>query len=62
MESERERIPGLYSRETEGLATLLFSFEGGDAKSCIIGRTQRPRRGTDLDKVSQVLKGSAMII
>ena len=60
-ESKRERIPGLYSRKTEGpIATMLFSFEGGDAKGSIIGRrAQRPRRDIDLDKVSQVLRGSA---
>ena len=60
MERERERIPGLYSRETEGPATILLSFEVGDAKSSIFGRrTQRPRRDIDLDKVSQVMRGSA---
>ena len=60
-ESKRERIPGLYSRKTEGpIATMLFSFEGGDAKGSIIGRrAQRPRRNIDLDKVSQVFRGSA---
>ena len=36
------------------------SFEGGDAKGSIIGRrAQRPRRNIDLDKVNQVLRGSA---
>ena len=35
MEGKRERIPGLYSRETEGLTTMLFSFEVGDAKLAI---------------------------
>ena len=35
-------------------------FEGGDAKGSIIGRrAQKPRRNTALDKVSQVLRGSA---
>ena len=59
-ESKRERIPGLYSRKTEGPITMLFSFEGGDAKGSIIGRrAQRPRRNIDLDKVSQVLWGRA---
>ncbi|WP_419628872.1 hypothetical protein, partial [Thiolapillus sp.] len=59
-ERKRERIPGLYSRKTEGPTTMLFSFEGGDAKGSIIGRrAQRPRRNIDLDKVSQVLRGSA---
>ena len=39
---------------------MLLSFEGGDAKGSIIGRrAQRPRRNIDLDKVSQVLRGSA---
>ena len=60
-ESKRERIPGLYSRKTEGpIATMLFSFEGGDAKGSIIGRrAQGPRRKINLDKVGQVLRGSA---
>ena len=59
-ESERERIPGLYSRKTEGPTTMLFSFKGGDTKGSIIGRrAQRPRRNIDLDKVSQVLSESA---
>ena len=35
---------------------MLFSFDGGDAKSSI---TQRPRREIDLDKFCQVLRGSA---
>ena len=39
---------------------MLFSFEGGDAKSSIIGRRmQRPRRNIELDMVNQVLRGSA---
>ena len=39
---------------------MLFSFEGGDAKGSIIGRrAQRPRRNIELNKVSQVLRGSA---
>ena len=61
-ESKRERIPGLYSRKTEGPTTMLLSFEGGDAKGSIIGRrAQRPRRHTGLDKVNhyQVLWGNA---
>ena len=58
-ESKRERIPGLYSRKTESPTSILFSFKGGDAKGFIIGgRAQRPRRNIDLDKVSQVLRGS----
>ena len=58
-ESKRERIPGLYSRRTEGTSTILFSFAGGDGKGSIIGRRmQRPRRNIELDKVSQVLRGS----
>ena len=56
---EGERISGLYSRKTEGPTTMLFSLEGGDAKGSIIGRrAQRPRKNIDLDKVSQVLRGS----
>ena len=40
--------------------TMLFSFEGGDAKGSIVGkRAHRPRRNIDLDKISQVLRGSA---
>ena len=59
-ESERKRIPDLDSREAKGTTTMLFSFEEGDAKSSIIRRrAQRPRRDTDLDKFSQVLRGSA---
>ena len=59
MDSKRERIPDLYSRKTEGPTTMLLSFEGGDAKGSIIGRrAQRPRKNIDLDKVSQVLRGS----
>ena len=41
---------------------MLFSFEGGDAKSSIIPRrAQRPRRDLDmaLDKFRHLLKGSA---
>ena len=34
----REIIPGLYSRETEGATTLLFSLEVGDAKGSVIRR------------------------
>ena len=58
-ESETERIPGLYSRKTEGTSTMLFSFEGGDAKSSIIGRrVQIPEKYIELDKVRQVLRCS----
>ena len=32
-ESKRERIPGLYSRKTEGPTIMLFSSEGGDVSS-----------------------------
>ena len=39
---------------------MLFSFEEGDAKGVIIQRrAQRPRRDVDLNKFSQVLRGSA---
>ena len=39
---------------------MLFSFEEGDAKDSIVRRrAQRPRRDIDLDKFSQVLRGSA---
>ena len=39
---------------------MLFSFEEGDVKGSIIRRrAQRPRRDVDLDKFSQVLRGSA---
>ena len=38
---------------------MLFSFEEGDAKGDIIQtRAQRPRRDADLNKFSQVLRGS----
>ena len=60
MESERMRIPVLDSREAKGTTTMLFSFEEGDAKNSIIRRrAQRSRRDIDLDKFSQVLRGSA---
>ena len=35
-ESERKRITDLGSREAKGMTTMMFSFEGGDAKSCIV--------------------------
>ena len=39
---------------------MLFSFEEGDVKGSIIQRrAQRPGRDVDLNKFSQVLKGSA---
>ena len=39
---------------------MLFSFEEGNAKGSVIRRrAQRPRRDVDLDKFSQVLRGSA---
>ena len=39
---------------------MLFSFELGDAKDSIIRRrAQRPRRDVDVDKFSQVQRGSA---
>ena len=59
-ESERKRIPYLDSREAKGTTTMLFSFEEGNAKGSVIRRrAQRPRRDVDLDKFSQVLRGSA---
>ena len=59
-ESERKRIPDLGSRKTKGTTTVLFSFEEGDVKGSVIRRrVQRPRRDVDLDKFSQVLRGSA---
>ena len=49
----------MYSKKTESTINMLLPFEGGDSKGFIIGRrTQRPRRNIDLDKVSQVLRGS----
>ena len=58
-ESERT-IPDLDSREAKGTTTMLFSFEEGNAKGSVIRRrAQRPRRDVDLDKFSQVLRGSA---
>ena len=60
MESKGKRIPDLDSREAKGMTTMLFSFEEGDAKGSIIRRrVQRLRRDIDLDKFSQVLRGSA---
>ena len=39
---------------------MLFSFEGRGTKSSITRRRmQRPRRDTDLDKFSQILRGCA---
>ena len=60
-ESERKRIPHLCSREAKGTTTMLFSFEGGNAKSKVLSirrRTQKPRRDIDLDKFAQVLRGN----
>ena len=58
--SERKIIPGLDSRETKGTTTMLFSIEEGDATCSVIRRrAQRHRRDVDLDKLSQVLRGSA---
>ena len=58
-ESERKRIPDLDSREEKGTTTMLFSFEEVDAKGSITRRrAQRPRRDVNMDKFSQVLKGS----
>ena len=55
-----KRIPDLDSREAKGTTTMLFSFEEWDAKDFIVRRrAQRPRRDIDLDKFSQVLRGSA---
>ena len=48
-ESERKRIPDLGSREAKGKTSMLFSFQGGDAKGSIIRRrAQRPGRDVDL--------------
>ena len=59
-ESERKGIPYLDSREAKDTTTMLFSFEEGDAKGSITRRrVQRPRRDVDLNKFSQVLRGSA---
>ena len=46
---EKKRIPDLCSKEVEHMTTMLFSIEGGRAKSSIISRrVQRPRRIVDL--------------
>ena len=37
-ESETKRITDLCGREAKGMTTMLFSFEGGDAKSSVIRR------------------------
>ena len=59
-ESERKRIPDLDSREAKGTTTMVISFEERDAKYSVVRRrAQRPRRDKDLDKFSQVLRGSA---
>ena len=46
---KREIIPNMCSRETQGTTTMLFSFEGEDAKSSI-AQELRPIRDVDLDK------------
>ena len=39
---------------------MLYSFDGGDTKKIIVQRrTQKPRNDVELDKFSQVLRGSA---
>ena len=61
-ESERKRIPDLDSREANGATIMLFSFEEGDAKDVIIRRRAQRKdeeRDVDVDKFSQVLRGSA---
>ena len=59
-QSEKKRIQTLCSREAEGTTAVLLSFEDGDVKSSFTRRrTHRPRRNIDLDKFSQVLRGSA---
>ena len=59
VESERKRIPELDSRDTKDTTTMLFSIEEGDATCSIIRRrAHRHRRDEDLDKLSQVLRGS----
>ena len=48
------------SREAKGTTKMPFSFESMDAKGSIIRRrAQRPRRDVDLDKLNQILMGSA---
>ena len=39
--SEWKRITDVGSGEAKGTTTMLFSFEGGDAKSSIIRRTEQ---------------------
>ena len=57
-ESERKRIPDLGSREAKGTTTMLFSFEGGDAKGPVIRRrAQRPRRKVDLGNFGHDTEG-----
>ena len=54
-----KRIPDLCGWEAKGMTTVTISFEAGDAGSSIIRRrAQRPRRDKDLDKISQLLRGS----
>ena len=36
-DDERERSPGLCSRETDGPTTMQFTLEGVDTKSFVIG-------------------------
>ena len=42
-ESERKRIPDLCSREAKGTTTMLFSFEGGNAKSKVLPSEEERR-------------------
>ena len=62
-ERERKRIPDLDNIKAKGTTAMLFSFEEGDAIGSIIRRrAQRPRRDVDLNKFSQVLTGSPLMI
>ena len=60
-ESERKRIPDSCSREAELRHDrhFLFLFKVGMRKVVIRTRTRRPRKDIDMNKFSQVLRGSA---
>ena len=52
-DDERERIPSFSSREIESPTTMLFSLEGGDADSYVIGkRAPGSRSDTNVDEFS----------
>ena len=47
-DSERKRIPDLGRREAKGITTMLFSFEGVDAKNLLSEEGHRDIEGTQI--------------